>query len=258
MQTILLALVFIGGSVVLALFGLVHVRRRVPLEVQMEQNEVAGFFIAVLGVVYGVLLAFAVIVVWEEYQDAKLTAEREANSLADVYHLATGLSDPTRASLHEAALAYARVVIDDEWAVMASGRESTAAWVRLEVLWSLVRQYEPSGPREQAIQAELLSRMNDLGDDRRLRLLEARDGIPGLIWTVLIGGELMTVIFTYFFGLKNFRAQLAMTALYVASIGFVLFLVAAIDYPFAGVVHVKPEAMELVLQRIQLLEQAVN
>src|SRR5215210_8627964 len=96
MQTLLLALVFIGGSVGLALFGAVHVRRRVDLATQMEQNEVAGFFIAVLGVVYGVLLAFAVIVVWEGYGDAQTTAEREANSVGDLYRMAEALPEQTR------------------------------------------------------------------------------------------------------------------------------------------------------------------
>jgi len=256
MQTVIQALVFIVGSVALALLGLLHVRRRVPLDVQMEQNEVAGFFIAVLGVVYGVLLAFAVILVWEQYADARVMAENEANSLADVYHLATGISEPTRSIIHDHVLAYARVVKDEEWGIQSSGRESREAWQRIDEIAAQVRQYEPNGPREQALHQQLLSSLNDLGDARRMRLLMARDGVPSLIWGVLIGGGVMTVLFTYFFGLKSLRAQMAMTALYVASIGFVLFLVAAIDYPFSGVVSVKPEAMELVLERVQFSERA--
>src|SRR3954453_21430229 len=123
MQTVVQGLIFIVGGVALALLGAVHVRRRVPLEIQMEQNEVAGFFIAVLGVVYGVLLAFAVILVWEQFADARVTAENEANSLADVYHLATGISEPTRSRIHEQVIAYARVVMSDEWDIQSDGRE---------------------------------------------------------------------------------------------------------------------------------------
>src|SRR3954464_15577970 len=99
-QTIVQAVIFIGGGVVLALLGVLMVRRTVALDVQMEQNEVAGFFIAVLGAVYGVLLAFAVILVWEQYADAKVTAENEANSVGDVYNIAIGLSEPTRSQIH--------------------------------------------------------------------------------------------------------------------------------------------------------------
>jgi hypothetical protein len=256
LQTIAQAVIFIGGSVLLALLGVLLVRRTVALDVQMEQNEVAGFFIAVLGAVYGVLLAFAVILVWEQYADAKITAENEANSLGDVYNIAIGISEPTRSQIHMAALAYARTVIDEEWTTQSDGIESRDAWLRLEEIWALVRQYNANGPREQALHQQLLTDMDDLTDARRMRLLAARDGVPRLVWSVLIGGGVVTVLFTYFFGLKNFRAQLAMTALYVAAIGFVLFLVAAIDYPYTGVVSVGPEAMTLVLERIKILEEA--
>jgi len=45
-----------------------------------------------------------------------------------------------------------------------------------------------------------------LNDSRRMRLLAARARVPTLIWGVLIGGGVVTVLFTYFFGLKNQRA----------------------------------------------------
>src|SRR3954468_16625552 len=106
MQTVVQALIFIVGSVVLALFGLTHVRRRVPLATQMEQNEVAGFFIAVLGVVYGVLLAFAVVVVWENFEDARSVAEHEANSLGDLYRLAGAMPGPARSAIEGEAKRY--------------------------------------------------------------------------------------------------------------------------------------------------------
>lgn len=256
METIVQALVLIVGSVVLALLGVIRVRKRVSLEVQMEQNEVAGFFIAVLGVVYGVLLAFAVILVWEQFEDARATAESEANEIGDVYHLAIGLSEPARGQIQEAVLAYAEVVRHEEWPEMARKQESAAAWRALARVWAPVWQLTPNGPREEAIYAELVARLDELNDARRMRLLASRTSVPPLIWGVLIGGGVVTVLFTYFFGLKNPRAQLAMTAMYVASIGFVLFLIAATDHPFAGAVSIQPEALEMVLQRIEQIEQA--
>ena len=252
METILQILVFMVGSVALALFGLVHVRRRVSLDVQMEQNEVAGFFIAVLGVVYGVILAFAVILVWEQLEEARTNAEQEANHVGDVYHLASGLSDPARSQIQQAALDYAEVVIQEEWPLMVSRQESASAWRALGMIWSPVWEYTPNSPREEAIYAEVLEGLNGLNDARRMRLLASRTSVPPLIWGVLIGGGVVTVLFTYFFGLKSQRAQMAMTGLYVIAIGFVLFLVAATDHPFAGAVSIQPEAMEMVAERIEM------
>src|SRR5215217_3148737 len=223
LNTLLQALIFIVGSVALSLLGVVHVRRRVPLAAQMEQNEVAGFFIAVLGVVYGVLLAFAVIVVWEDFEYARAVAEREANSVGDVYRLAEALRDPARSEIQEQTKAYVRAVIDVEWPLLARGQESPDALRHLDRLAQAITAYEPSGDRESALYAKLLDELQDVGDERRMRVLASREGIPSLIWVLLIGGGIVTVLFTYFFGLKSLRAQLMMTALYVVAIGFVLF-----------------------------------
>ena len=256
METLVQALVFIVGSVVLSLFGVIHVRRRVPIDVQMEQNEVAGFFIAVLGVMYGVLLASAVIAVWEDLEEARMVAEREANAVGDLYRTAEGMPDPFRALVQEQATAYARSVVVEEWPLLRRGRESVNALDHMEGIWALLRRYDPVGAREAALYDKMLDAVQHVNDERRMRLLASREGIPPLMWGVLIGGAVVTVLFTYFFGIKNLRAQLAMTALYVISIGFVLFLVAAVEFPFSGAVEVKPEAMESVIRRIELLEAA--
>lgn len=255
LYTLLQALVLIGGSVALSLYGVIHVRRRVPLATQMEQNEVAGFFIAVLGVVYGVLLAFAVIVVWEDFEEARGVAEREANSIGDVYRVAESLQDPARAEVQEQAKAYVLAVINQEWPMLEHGRESPDALRHLDRLSTTIGSYEPNGARESALYAKLLDELQDVGDERRMRILASREGIPRLIWALLLGGGLVTVLFTYFFGLKSLRAQLMMTALYVAAIGFVLFLIAALEYPYAGAVRVEVHPMELVLERIELMER---
>ena len=201
-------------------------------------------------------VAFAVILVWEQFEDAREIAEQEANEIGDVYHLAIGLSEPGRTQIQQAALEYANVVIHQEWPMMAARKESPTAWRTLGLIWSPIWQFTPSNPREEAIYNEILQRMDDLNDSRRMRLLAARARVPMLIWGVLIGGGVVTVLFTYFFGLKNQRAQVAMTVLYVASIGFVLFLVAAIDHPYAGAVSIGSEALELVLSRIEHIENA--
>src|SRR5688572_21915801 len=199
-ETIIQALVLIVGSVVLALLGAFNVRRRVSLEVQMEQNEVAGFFIAVLGVVYAVILAFAVIAVWEDLDEARDTAEREANSVGDLYRVAEGLPDSVRLPLQEQAIAYARSVAIEEWPMLRQGRESANSLAAIEALWSLARRFEPNGPREEALYGKLLDEVQEMNDARRMRLLSSRAGVPWLIWGVLIGGGVVTVLFTYFFG----------------------------------------------------------
>ena len=68
------AALLIGATTLLAMAAPVLVRRRVNTERLRINNEVAGFTFATVGVLYAVLLAFAVIVVWEKFSEFGLDA----------------------------------------------------------------------------------------------------------------------------------------------------------------------------------------
>ena len=63
---------------VLFMIGPLLVRRYVALESLATNNEVAGFKFATVGVLYAVLLAFSIIVVWEKFNDAEATVDAGA------------------------------------------------------------------------------------------------------------------------------------------------------------------------------------
>ena len=79
-----------------AVAGLALVQHLVPSDRREGHNDVAGFIYAVLGVAYAVLLAFVVIVVWQDYETAQTNVESEAHELAGVYFLASRLPEPDR------------------------------------------------------------------------------------------------------------------------------------------------------------------
>ncbi|HKQ99153.1 MAG TPA: hypothetical protein VJT09_00690, partial [Pyrinomonadaceae bacterium] len=96
MHTFLVGVVVVGVSVLLAHLGLHLVRRKVPLTTLQAHHEVAGFIIGVLGAIYAVLLAFVVVVVWNQFEDAKAAVGREANKLNDLARMAEGFPDEPR------------------------------------------------------------------------------------------------------------------------------------------------------------------
>ena len=103
MNYIVTGLLVVTVSVLLAVTGLAAVQRFVPSQVRQMHNDVAGFIYAVLGVIYAVLMALVVIAVWEDFAEARDTAEREASELADVFRLAHPLPDPEGRQLQELA-----------------------------------------------------------------------------------------------------------------------------------------------------------
>jgi len=225
------------------------VQRLVPPDRREEQNDVAGFIFAVLGVAYAVLLAFMLIAVWQDYNTAQTNVESEANELAGVYFLASSqLPEPQRTRLQDLVQTYARVVVEQEWPMMEQGQTSPRAdslvrQLRLELL-----QFDPHTKGEQVLYERGLTQLSDVDDARRSRLLEVREGIPSLLWVVLVVGGVITVSFTYLFGLKSNVAHALMVAALTLLICAILFTIGEFDYPFSGVVEIRPDAFREVLR----------
>jgi hypothetical protein len=250
-----LCIVIVGGAIALALLGMVWVRRSVDAETLEAHQEVAGFIISVVGTIYAVVLALVVVAVWEQFEDARTTAEREANAVANLYHLARGLPAKDQHAFQEKVKTYARVVVDEEWRLMQRGQASDRAWDAFHDLWPTLTASEPQSMRESAIHQEALERMNELADARRVRLLSSHTEIPRVLWTVLIGGAITTIGFTYFFGVSRLAAQALMTVALSGTIALVLFVIVVIDLPFRRDVGVSPEALQQVLTTIERIER---
>src|SRR5689334_9370743 len=78
------AIILIVPTTLLAMAGPVIVRRYIKVDQLRTNNEVAGFKFATVGVLYAVLLAFAVVVVWEKFNQAESEVAKEAGAAATV------------------------------------------------------------------------------------------------------------------------------------------------------------------------------
>ena len=252
MLTAVYGVLIVFVAVMVAVGGLILVQRLVPSTLRQQHNDVAGFIYAVVGIVYAVLLALVVIAAWEEHEMAKATVDREANELAEIFWLAHRLPETEGRQLQELARSYARVVLDEEWPLMSrEGRASPRAWGLLDDMRLEVQELEVVTQADQVLYAQGLELVHDLADARRMRLVEADEGIPAVLWIVLIVGALVTVGFTYLFGLENTRAHRLMVAALAGIIALALFSVGALEYPFSGGARVGPGAFELVLERFE-------
>lgn len=244
MTLLLFGAVAVIVAIACTLAGLILVRRSVRLGRLQDHHEVAGFFIGVLGVIYAVLLAFVVIVVWEQFNESAATVDIEAGQISDVFWLAEGFPAAARDRIQRAVLTYTETVIRDEWPAMEHGDFSPESERTLNDLRAAPLQLDPAPGLEEAIYLVSLQRMTGLSDARSARLGESRSGLPDLMWAILIVGAAITIGFTYFFGVKSLWSQALMTAGLTVMIVLVLVLIFALNHPFRGDLRIGPDALE--------------
>lgn len=227
----------------------VLVRRRWPRLAEGDHNDVAGFIIAIVGVIYAVLLAFVVIVSWEQFSNAEDLTGQEASALRGLYRESVTFPPETREIIQDDVRNYAETVVTREWPAMARGepgdRAVAAALDRMAEHLAALPADTPSHQQYISVEAD---RFADVVSFRSQRLDFVEQGLPGVLWIALVFGAIVTVGFAMIFGLRSTALHMIMTGSLAAVIGVLLFVAVAIDHPFAGDVAVRPAPLERVLQ----------
>lgn len=247
-STPLLVMLIVGGSALLGIVSTYLVRRFIDERIHQANNEVAGFIFAAVGVIYGVLIAFMVLVVWEEFQTARVIVEQEANLAVNIFRLGQALPEPDSGLVQETIIEYTQQVIQSEWHTMETGQASESVDAALEKLWTVHRQIDFDKAKGTFHPEHLFKLLNELGNTRRLRLLESRTEIPPLMYSLLISGAVVTIGFTLFLRAPNLRAHLLMAGMFAGLVAFVLLLIVELDNPFLGEIRVQPTAFQQALE----------
>jgi uncharacterized protein (DUF983 family) len=107
-------------------------------------------------------------------------------------------------------------------------------------------------PRQQAIYEQSMTHVDNLASARRERINESSESVPGILWVILILGSVLTVGYSFLFGLANFWAHLLIAAPLGVLVVLVLLVIDQLNHPFSGMVAVQPESFRIFLDRLPL------
>lgn len=249
--TLLSSLAFTALTVLISIAGLLVFRQKMEAEVLKEQHEVTDPYSQFVGMLFAVLLGFMVADAMSRYSSARTTVQLEASAIANVFRTAEGVSDDARAAIRNKCLDYCKVLVEDEWPKLKKKQTSSKAWRVYRQLWKVCSDYEPVTARQTNAQAAMLTSMCDVGNSRRLRADVLNNGMPAVLWCVLIVGGVATIVFTYFFTTRNYKIQIAMVSIVSIVICLNIFLLASYDDPFSGDLSIGTSVFEVQLQLFQ-------
>ncbi|HWS81433.1 MAG TPA: hypothetical protein VN178_10455, partial [Rubrobacter sp.] len=135
--------------------------------------------------------------------------------------------------------------------LMTQTRGASSGWTIIDDIRQNLQNFEPRTKAEEQLYAEGLDQVDTLADARRTRLVAAEEGVPGVMWSVLVFGGIAAIGFTYLFGLESTWAHRLMVGTLAAVIGLVLFTIGAMEHPFSGGARIGTGAFELVLERFE-------
>src|SRR5215213_9520151 len=212
------AVLVAAGSVWLA-------NRTLPKPVSEGHNGALSPFLTCVGLVYGALLGFTIVVAWEQFSSAETNVSNEASTLTTMYRQTVGMPIPEQTQMRALVRKYAQAVEGPEWTSASHSRSGTeGARDALNEMYRVLGS-EQSSVSSSPISQKFLDQLTTLASERNQRVLDAKPRIPGLLWSGLLFGGVVLLGLGGFMRLGSTRAHFGLLSAVAVLLGLLLFIV---------------------------------
>ncbi len=229
-----------------------------------EGSHIVGYVFSVCGVLYAVVLAFVVVTAWQEYDHTDEVVLAEQNALDGLFSVP--LPEVTRKDPWAFRLqlwTYAKgAAADFELAnrglplsmyasrkepascdsapYEADPRQGPGSNFAAYCIGVAMGAWKPTTPAGRANYQEARATYRAFLESRAHRIHHTNERLPAIMWSALIVGAMILVVFTFLFDERWSRVQAARTAALSSMIGIMLAEALVFDHPFTGRNRVDP------------------
>jgi len=203
------------------------------IDTRKRHHDVGAQVFQQVGVMVSVLMAFVFSEVWGEYRTAAMAINGECGALHGAAMLASALPGGAGLPVERAIVGYVNTVVNVEWPLMAARHRSPEAAHQFQILMQQAANLPLTRPVDVADQSQIVSLLAQAHASRETRTFELTQGMPMLIWIMLVGISAVLIGFVVFAGLEN-PGHMIFACAFTACTVLVLVLVRMLDFPFEG------------------------
>jgi hypothetical protein len=223
-------------------FGLSYVvHRLVHIETRRRHQDVGTTVFLQLGVLFAVLLAFVFSEAYSEYGEAQQAIDLECGALHAASIIESTLPPAEAQAMLHLEAGYLRNVIQNDWREMRDyHRGSSKAVATLTDLIQTAARLPVVTAADAPVKAQLLELLSTAHAQREVRLFQARNGLPTILWVVLIGFSLILMLFVAFSSIEHYLWLTLFVTTFAVCVSAILALVGLLNYPFQGALALTP------------------
>jgi hypothetical protein len=246
--TALWLLVVIGVAVaILVAVGSILLANRILSAAGKEHNSAVSPFITVVGLVYGALLGFTVVVSWQQFSSAGAIVADEASRLTTMYGQTVAMPEQEQTQMRQLLRQYASAVAGPEWDKQRSGGTSDSARNAITGMYRIIGG-QPASVASSPINGAFLNQLSVLAADRTTRIIDAEPRIPPLLFAALIFGGTVLVALTGFLRLGSTIGHAIVSSSIAVLLGLLLCIVFSLDHPFGSERGITPAPFQHALE----------
>jgi len=230
--------VLVTGTIVvtvgLVLLGVWLIRRLVPVTREGFDAEVSSQMLGVVASLFGLLLAFVIVIEYQNFGSAQDNVGQEADSLAAITRDSAVLPSAQGARVRGAIGTYVRAVVTDEWPKLREGRESPQASNDVTRIYTALEAAKPASPQATAFYDDAVRQLDEALIARRDRLSAASGGIPPLVLALILVGAFVIVAYVMLVGSRSFWFHTIGACSIALVVALSLVVLVDLSYPFSG------------------------
>lgn len=237
-----LVILTVGTVLGIVLAGVWAVRRWIPATREGFDAEVSSQVLGVVASLFGLLLAFVIVIEFQAFNDAAGDVQDEADGLAAIVRDSYAFDGAGGAAVRTAIGSYVRTVTGEEWQLMREGKESTDAWERMDDIFAAMQAVAPASESEKAFYEDSVRHLNAVLEARSDRLTSS-DGnsLPTLVAALILVGAIVILGYATLVGSRSSAFHAIGAGSLAIVVGFSLVVLLSLEFPFSGDLAISPQ-----------------
>src|SRR3954454_15115211 len=196
-----------------------------------------------LGVVaslFGLVLAFVVVLAFQAYDDAGASVRQEADGISQIVRDSRAFTPTDQAIVSAASGGYVRAVVEDEWPQLRSGHSSPRASTAMDDLYLALQRVQPATAAASVFYQDAVGRLDDILSARRARLADADGGLSAPTVGLVIVGSVVILGYAILVGSRSAAFHMVGATMIALVLSFSVVILLAYDLPYSGSLAIDP------------------
>ena len=197
-----------------------------------------------LGIIFGLLIGFLAVQVWNDADEARRAVDREASALRSAVLLSEQFPGTPEDRIRELVRRHVQEAVDEEWPAMAEQRASlTAVPSALPAALQVAFALQPKDEGQTLAQRELVTSLESALDARRERVIVSASSVNWVKWSGVVFLAVLTLLAIALVHSENRIATALAMAIFASAAAASITIIAAQERPFSGQFAVKPDPL---------------
>ncbi|WP_040692907.1 bestrophin-like domain [Nocardia vinacea] len=247
---LLIFIVPVLAAIIAVAIFMIGDRLRPKSWVSTDEEAAGSLVLELINTLFLAVVAFVVVICWQEYDNAHNHTIAEAKALVDTYSTAHSMPDPEHRQIQDLVRDYTDQVLTREWPVMQADRRlSQPTQDTFDSLRDAVASVNTTDPDVADLRTSAMASLDAAAEARQDRAMDASYEMPVFLYAALWFGTILLLCTAVLSGVEVTKRSVLMTALLGIVVGSTVLAIYNLDRPFSGGNSVPKDAFEYAMSR---------